>query len=199
MDFAQTGLPDKPLFRTAFSAGWKKYMALHDDMSVKDAAAGYLRGPVAMARLIVERGGDCRCTAAAACLAAPAVFSGYPDGALDKKVVGFAQDVMSLEAKGARGLSSAMPALSADMRLFFQVSAIMLLDAMTEEEAPDHTVLNDAYADALGLYSAARGAVDTYSLDTRFEIAAMKVTTLLEDRSRIWVRFRDVVPRRVYA
>ena len=55
------------------------------------------------------------------------------------------------------------------------------------------------YADALEIYSAARGTQDVYKLDTRFEIAAMKVTTVLESRPHIWTQCRKPASLRASA
>ncbi len=154
-----------------------------------------------MARLISERGGDCRQVAAAACLAGPAVFSSCPDARIDKKVRAFADHIMVVEQGGVQALSDKMPQLSADARLFLQVSAVMLLDRMAGEGTHDSAAaheLQDSYIEALALYSCARGMVDTYKLDTRFEIAAMKVTTILESSSHIWARPRAAAAQMEY-
>jgi len=176
MNFDQTGLPDRPIFRASFDAGWERHSASGGD------EAAYLRGPVAMARLVQERGGDCRQAVAAACLAGPAAFSENPDLRLDKKILSFAREIMEAGAVEESLLPRLVPMMSSDARLFLQASAVLMLDGLHDGD------MQKTYIEALDLYSAARGTQDTYRLDTRFEIAAMKVTTLLEDRSHIWVR-----------
>jgi hypothetical protein len=143
-----------------------------------------------MARLIAERGGDFRQVAAAACLAGPAAFSAQPDGRLDKRVVAFAGEIMAFEEDPSC-------ILSADARLFLQASAILLLEGMAREKNCTTAELQKSYAQALELYSLARGSRDLYRMDTLFEIAAMKATTLLEKGNHLWVRFR--APQEVFA
>lgn len=187
MNFEQTGLPDRPLFRTAFGAGLER---------AGGDIADYLSGPVALARLIYAHGGDCRQVAAAACLAGHAAFSSEPDPRLDQKVRDFAQQVVAIEAAGDRA-DRMIPNLSPDARLFFQVSAIAVLDRTVAARSVPADELQKTYAEALDLYSAARGSHDTYGLDTLFEIAAMKVTTALgglgHSGGHLWVRAREYV------
>lgn len=192
MDFQQTGLPDLKIFKDAFRAGWPRYLDRFDGDADK-AAAQYLRGPVAMARLICEHGGDCRQVAAAACLAGPAVFSARPADWLNSKLVEFSRDVSGMETACARDFCGMIPRQSGDARLFFQASAILLMEQLADPVTGPRYSAQDAqktYAEALEIYSAARGVRDTYKLDTRFEIAAMKVTTVLESRPHIWTQCR---------
>lgn len=188
MEFQQTGLPDKPVFHDAFNAGWAKYLD-QSGGDVRAATAEYLRGPVAMARLICEHGGECRQMAAAACLAGPAVFSANPATWLNSKLLDFSREVTGMQTTCAEDFRGAIPRQSGDARLFFQASAILLMEQLAHPVAGRGYDAADAqkiYTEALDMYSAARGAQDTYKLDTRFEIAAMKVTTVLESRPHIW-------------
>jgi hypothetical protein len=199
MNFAQTGLPERSLFHMAFEAGWEKFriMFSHD---LAGAEARYLAGPVAMARLVLERGGDCRQVPAAACLAGPAVFCRYPDQRFDSRVLDFAQQIMKLEISEGKILPSAVAGLSPDAHLFLQVSAVMLLNQLVGEPAGkdaevSSSALDKSYEEALCLYSAARGAQDAFRLDTVFLIAAMKVTTVLDGNYKqphLWVRSQRV-------
>lgn len=189
MDFQQTGLPDKPVFRDAFEAGWASFL---DRFAGDTQTAGkqYVRGPVAMARLICEHGGDCRQFAAAACLAGPAVFSEHPADWLNTKLVEFSREVKSMRTTCGHDFLGIIPRQSGDARLFLQASAILLMEDLADPVTGAQYSTQNAqkiYTEALELYSAARGAQDTYKLDTRFEIAAMKVTTVLESRPHIWV------------
>ena len=92
MDFQQTYLPESQIYREAFKAGWTHYLIQHD-RNADLAEQAYLKGPVAMARLIQEHGGDVRQIAAAACLAGPAVFSEHPAQWLDKRLVEFSREI----------------------------------------------------------------------------------------------------------
>jgi hypothetical protein len=195
MDFQRTYLPDTQIYREAFKAGWTVYLVQHD----RDAALAtrqYLRGPVAMARLIQEHGGDVRQIAAAACLAGPAVFSEHPAHWLDKRLVEFSREIRSVGTTSPRDLYGIIPGLSADARLFLQASAIMLMEqlSVTAEIGPSPEQYR-GYTEALELYSCARGTQDVYKLDTRFEIAAMKATTVMEDQPRVWSKPRQMVDR----
>lgn len=188
MEFQQTGLPDSKLFREAFRAGWPKYLDRFEGN--KDLAVSqYLRGPVAMARLICEHGGDCRQVAAAACLAGPAVFSAHPEDGLNSRLVAFSREVTRMKTTCSRDFCGIIPRQSVDTRVFLQASAILLLEQIADPVTGPHFSVAEAqkiYAEALEIYSAARGAQDTFKLDTCFEIAAMKVTTVLETRPNIW-------------
>ncbi|TAL38488.1 MAG: hypothetical protein EPN97_04120 [Alphaproteobacteria bacterium] len=195
MDFQQTYLPDLQIYREAFKAGWATYVVQHG----RDAAlagSAYLRGPVAMARLIQEHGGDMRQIAAAACLAGPAVFSEHPAQWLDKRLVEFSREIRSVGTTPPQELYGIIPGLSADARLFLQASAIMLMEQLSVTAgigpAPEQY---RAYTEALELYSCARGTLDTYRLDTRFEIAAMKATTVMESHPNLWSKPRQLAER----
>lgn len=201
MEFQQTGLPDTKLFRDAFGAGWTKYLDRFEN-DAQTASAQYLRGPVAMARLICEHGGDCRQVAAAACLAGPAVFSAQPADWLNNRLVEFSRDVTGMKPSCTRDFCGILPRQSGDMRLFFQASAILMMEQLADPVTGPRYVQADArriYADALEIYSAARGTQDVYKLDTRFEIAAMKVTTVLESRPHIWTQCRKPASLRASA
>jgi hypothetical protein len=190
MDFQQTGLPDTQIYREAFQAGWSHYARQYVGKAAY-AAEQYSRGPVAMARLIQEHGGLLRQIAAAACLAGPAVFSEHPAQWLDLRLVEFSREIRGVGTTPPRELYGKIPELSDDARLFLQVSAILLVEQLSIEAemspAPDQF---RAYTEALELYSCARGTADAYKLDTRFEIAAMKATTVMEGRANIWSRPR---------
>jgi hypothetical protein len=184
MNFTDTHLPQLPIFETAFAAGYAHYMARYhgnDEL----AAASYVRGPVAMARLIFEHGGDCRQTAAAACLAGPAVFTISPQEGLHARLIDFSREICGFGVVSQDDFYGMIPTLSGDARLFFQASAIMLLEQVRDTADDD---LEQVYTDALKLYSAARGDVDAYKLDTRFEIAAMKITSGLQNGSHLWAQ-----------
>lgn len=186
MDFQQTNLPDLQIYREAFKAGWATYIVQHGRDATL-AGSAYLRGPVAMARLIQEHGGEMRQIAAAACLAGPAVFSEHPAQWLDKRLVEFSREIRSVGTTPPGDLYGIIPGLSADARLFLQASAIMLMEQLSViagiGPAPEQY---RAYTEALELYSCARGTLDTYRLDTRFEIAAMKATTVMESHPHLW-------------
>ena len=179
MDFKETGLPDKELFRDAFAAGWARYLASHDD-DRGVAMEAYVRGPVAMARLISSHGGECHQIAAAACLAGPSLFSLHPADRLNKRLVEFSSEIKSAGDHGTKGFASIIPGLSGDARLFLQASAIMLLEHEQTDEKDYH--------EAMTLYSAARGGVDAFNLDTRFEIAAMKATSMMGNQPHVWAK-----------
>ena len=191
MEFQQTGLPDTQVLRDAFRAGWSAYL---DRFESGDAAsAQYLRGPVAMARLICEHGGDVRQIAAAACLAGPAVFSAHPVRSIEARLVEFSRGISGMENSSLRDFCGNIPRQPGDVRLFLQASAILLMEQLADPLTGPRYAVAEAqkiYAEALEIYSAARGAHDTYKLDTRFEIAAMKVTTVLETRPHIWTQCR---------
>jgi hypothetical protein len=186
MDFQQTCLPDTQIFREAFQAGWAQYFAQHGRNRAL-AGALYQKGPVAMARLIQEHGGESRQIAAAACLAGPAVFSEHPAQWLDKRLVEFSREIRGVGTTPPRDLYGIIPELSADARLFLQASAIMLMEQLsfTAEQGPIPEQYK-SYTEALELYSCARGTQDLYRLDTRFEIAAMKATTVMEGQPHLW-------------
>lgn len=192
MDFQQTYLPDGQIFREAFAAGWARYLSRFAHTAL--AKEQYLRGPVAMARLIYEHGGKTREIAAAACLAGPAVFSERPDAWLNEELVEFSREIRGIGMSKPCDLYGKISALSADARLLLQASAIMLLEQIAgAPESPEECTRG--YTDALELYSAARGARDTFNLDTRFEIAAMKVTTVLDGQPHLWSRPRAMTAR----
>ncbi len=192
MDFQQTYLPDTQIYREAFKAGWTLYLVQHD-RDADLAMSSYLRGPVAMARLIQEHGGDVRQIAAAACLAGPAVFSEHPAQWLDKRLVEFSREIRGVGTTPPRDLYGIIPGLSADARVFLQASAIMLMEHLAQARpAPDQY---RAYTEALELYSCARGTQDAYKLDTRFEIAAMKATMTMESQPHIWSKPRQMSAR----
>lgn len=201
MNFQQTGLPDTALFQDAFKAGWAKYLDRFEG-DIETAGAQYARGPVAMARLICEHGGDCRQVAAAACLAGPAVFSSQPADWLNNRLLAFSRDVTGMQTSCTHDFCGVIPRQSGDMRLFFQASAILMMEQLADPVTGPRYAQSDAqrvYADALEIYSAARGTQDAYKLDTRFEIAAMKVTTVLESRPHIWTQCRKAAAPRASA
>lgn len=192
MNFLQTGLPDQPLFRGAFKAGLEKYIARFygDEMT---ATAQYASGPVAMARLIFGHAGKSAQAVAAACLAGPAVFSAKPDSGLHDRLLEFSQNIQRLGDLGAVDVCRKLPEMPADTRLFFQASAILLLEQIVDPVSSWHYTREEkaqTYMEALDIYSAARGSVDAYSLDTRFEIAAMKVMSVLENAGNSAARQR---------
>lgn len=188
MDFQQTGLPDTKVFHDAFNAGWMRYLErFNGDADM--ARAQYTRGPVAMARLIFEHGGDCRQDAAAACLAGPAIFSRRPAEWLSGRMVEFSREINRLQINTTQELCAALSRQSGGMRLFFQAGAILMMEQLADPVTGPRYSAADAqttYAEALEIYSAARGTRDIYRLDTRFEIAAMKVTTVLPTRPHVW-------------
>jgi hypothetical protein len=171
MDFNRTGLPEKPLFTSAFAAGWGRFALLFPQKTEQI----YLSGAGAMARLVFERGGDCRQLAVAACLAGPAVFSHQPDERVDKKVRDLAREIMKVEEAGMARLGAAVGHLCADARLFLQASAVMLLDRAAAEGGEESC---NTYLEALALYSSARGGADIYRLDAHFERAARRAAAL---------------------
>lgn len=179
MNFEQTGLPDQPVFRDAFNAGWGKYPEIYDG-NKELAASQYLRGPVAMARLIFGHGGELNQLPAAACLAGPAVFCDSPSQRMNERLLEFVSEIREATSAGI----SAIPEFSGGARLFCQASAILLLD-----QASDPLLNRDNSADdrqkqvecAIKVYSAARGAHDVYDLDTRFEIAMRKARVALAE------------------
>ncbi|HYD17949.1 MAG TPA: hypothetical protein VEF76_05690 [Patescibacteria group bacterium] len=191
MNFEQTSLPDRQLFREAFAAGWSRYLGRFAAPDL--AAEQYIRGPVAMARLIYEHGGEEREVAAAACLAGPAVFSEEPEW-LGQDLSNFAREFREIGEMEPRDLYGRMDNFSADARLLLQASAIMLIEQLVT--APENCAQETMriYTDSLQLYSAARGQDDSFKLDTRFEIAAMKVTSA-EGHTNIWSKHRDIQPR----
>jgi hypothetical protein len=192
MEFQQTGLPDRQIFRHAFEAGWGRYLDQFDH-DVPVATAQYVKGPVAMARLIFGHGGECRQVAAAACLAGPAIFCEKPQQWISKKLVDFSREVIRIDAANSNA-EGRIPKLSSDARLFLQASAIMLLEQLSDCRTcalDDREGHRKSYNEALKLYSAARGHLDTYRLDTRFEIAAMKGATALEAQPHVWARARE--------
>lgn len=193
MDFEQTSLPDGQMFREAFAAGWARYLSRFAHTGL--AAEQYIRGPVAMARLVYEHGGEAREIAAAACLAGPAVFSDSPDDWLDPRLVEFSREFRRIGLSEPGDLYGKVTALSADARLLLQASAIMLLEQLVTAPEDDITECMRTYTDCLELYSAARGPADTWRLDTKFEIAAMKVTTVTDTQAHLWSRQRNKGPR----
>lgn len=191
MDFQQTNLPETKIFREAFQAGWVRYLTQYAN-DADFAGDLYLRGPVAMARLIHEHGGGERSVATAACLAGPAVFSEHPAQWLDLRLVEFSREIRGVGTTPPQELYGRIPGLSDDARVFLQASAIMLMEQVAEQSpAPDQY---RTYTEALDLYSCARGTVDNYKLDTRFEIAAMKATTVMECQPNIWAGKRAESP-----
>jgi len=193
MDFKQTSLPDRQIFREAFAAGWAMYVAQFADTSL--AEKQYLKGPVAMARLIFEHGGEGRQIAAAACLAGPALFSERPVDWLNTQLLTFSREVRGVGTVQRKDLGLKISALSGDARLLIQSSAILLLEQLAAKPDGNAEDLMKAYSDALELYSVARGSRDAYKLDTRFEIAAMKVTTVMENQPHIWAKPTSISPK----
>lgn len=181
MDFEQTGLPGHKMLKDAFNAGWLRFQSQGHKNGGQTAEVldDYLRGPVALARIILNHGGDCRMVSAAAGLAGPAAFSGSPCVNLNQKIVDLAGEVMRLNASDSDSFSSIALGLSVDARLFLQASAIMFVDRLSVS-ADVHGDGKAAYMDALRLYGAARGSRDTFGLDTRFEIAAIKAQMALD-------------------
>ena len=187
MQFESTGLPDQPMFRDAFKAGWAKYVQLFSGQE-NNAAKQFGKGPLAMARLIVEHGGETRYVPAAACLAGPALFCGAPS-THESKLCAFSKEIAGLSKLLPLQLREQMSQQSGDIRLFFQASAILMMEQIADPSlAKKYTDADKrrSYTDALQLYSAARGAVDTYKLDTRFEIAAMKVDIQMQSHQHLW-------------
>ncbi len=185
MEFQQTGLPDTPLFRQAFKIGWRRFRAQFasndNGMTVAgmDATALYRQGPVAVARLIMAHGGEDRRLAAAASLAGPAVFSARPCADASDRVKAFAQELQAIEDESTDRLIELMPALSLDVRLFLQASAIRYLDTLAFQafELPHRPSVTEeftSFSDAVRLFGAARGETDDFGLDTRFEVAVLK-------------------------
>ena len=186
MDFKQTFLPDRQIFREAFAAGWAIYVA---QFAGTLAGQQYLRGPVAMARLIFEHGGETRQVAAAACLAGPALFTDRPADWLSDRLLKFSAEVRGLGTAPVRALAPKIAALSPDAKLLLQASAILLLEQLSAAAPPvKGEQMTKTYTEALELYSLTRGAQDFYKLDTRFEIAAMKVTTVMEGDAHLWAK-----------
>jgi len=189
MDFQQTCLPDQPVFRAAFDAGWSRYLAEFNGND-RLASAQYMRGPVAMARLICEHGdGDGCLVAAAACLAGPAVFSDRPE-CMDHRLVEFSRQVRGI-GSDPQALDGVISATPASVRIFLQASAILLLEQLADTVTSrryEGLESSRTYAEALRIYSVARGFQDSYRLDTRFEIAAMKATTVMRRPAHIWSR-----------
>ena len=179
MNFAQTGLPEHRILKDAFNAGWVRFQTQGQRQGnrAEDVSDDYLRGPVALARIILNHGGDCRMISAATGLAGPAAFSGKPCVNLSQKIVELAREVMRLEENDNDGFSTIALGLSADARLFLQASAIMFVDRLSVSADSDGKT---TYIEALRLYSAARGPRDTFGLDTRFEIAAIKAQMALD-------------------
>jgi hypothetical protein len=110
--------------------------------------------------------------------------------------VEFSREIRGVGTTAPRDLYGIIPGLSADARLFLQSSAIMLMEQLlfTAEQGPVPEQYR-AYTEALELYSCARGTHDTYKLDTRFEIAAMKVTTAMESQPHAWAPARALAER----
>src|SRR5690606_39081370 len=71
MDYTDISLPDRKILRDAFAAGLAATVARED----ADAETVYAQGPLALARLVFDCGGDCHQRAVAAALAGPAVFT----------------------------------------------------------------------------------------------------------------------------
>ncbi|MGE3624689.1 MAG: hypothetical protein AB7H77_12575 [Bdellovibrionales bacterium] len=193
MQFELTGLPDQPIFRDAFKAGWTKYLQLFSGQE-NNAAKQFAKGPVSMARLIADHGGETRYAAAAACLAGPALFCDKPSG-VDARLCAFSAEIKKLNDMSPVQQREEVAKQNGDVRLFFQASAILLMehlaDAVLSKRFPDAD-RKRSYTDALQLYTAARGGQDVYKLDTRFEIAAMKVDIQMNDHLHLW----DVQMRR---
>lgn len=177
MDFGQTGLPDRPLFRAAFDAGFDRACAA-------GAAERYFSGPVAMARLIERHGGGNHRLAAAACLAGPAVFTREQDEGIDADIRDFACVIMAVESTDPRSWHAVIPSLSVDARLFLQASAVMSLDGVASETA---------YVLALDLYTSARGVKDAFGLDGVLGEAAMRAAASLKGRNARWLRDCELV------
>lgn len=180
MNFEQTRLPDQPVFREAFKAGWEKYPEMFDG-NRELAASQYLRGPVAMARLIFGHGGEVHQLPAAACLAGPAAFCETPAADLNPRLIDFVNEIRNATAVG---IFAAIPEFSGDARLFCQASAILTLDQVSDphgSKGMTDTDRRQSYESAIKIYHAARGEQDIYGLNTRFEIAVRKALVSLED------------------
>lgn len=178
MNFEQTRLPDQPLFRAAFNVGWEKYPEMFDG-NRELAASQYLRGPVAMARLIFGHGGELHQLPAAACLAGPAAFCDTPAPQLNTRLVQFVNEIRTATAVG---IFAAIPESSGSARLFCQASAILTLDQVADVHTSNRMTDNDrrqSYETATKIYSAARGDHDIYGLDSRFEVAMRKAMETL--------------------
>lgn len=179
MDYTATQLPERDLLKKAFQAGFEKFSSRFagDD---RRAETAYQTGPVAMAQMILEHGGVCRHAAAAVCLAGPSAFTHQPAEWLGEKVTSLSREVMGAETDDVRRLQAVVPTLSADARLFLQVSAVRMLQqaADTPLGADD---LRRTYFDCFEIYKAARGLQDTFNLDGKFEAAAATVNALIEE------------------
>ncbi|MEZ0260451.1 MAG: hypothetical protein ACAH80_05540 [Alphaproteobacteria bacterium] len=104
----------------------------------------------------------------------------------------FSREIRGVGTTPPQELYGKIPGLSDDARVFLQASAIMLMEQVADQPpAPDQY---RTYTEALDLYSCARGTQDCYKLDTRFEIAAMKATTVMECQPNIWAGRRTETP-----
>ena len=171
MKFEETGLPDKPLLRNAFNAGWTAYRSIYGDK----AETAYKAGPMTMAALLSKHGGDLNQVPVAASLAGPAVFTEMPTAQVDERLVKFANEIRN--AKAGYG---AIPEFSSQAKLFCQVGAIMVIDQIADNKV----VLDDsrkALKEAIDIYAFARGDNDTFELDKKFRTATMKVNHVFKD------------------
>ncbi len=94
-----------------------------------------------------------------------------------------------------RELYGRMDHFTLDARVLLQASAIMLLEQLVTAPEECAQECMKIYTDSLELYSVARGRDDAFKLDTRFEIAAMKVTTAVDGHTNIWSKPRTHTPR----
>lgn len=176
MEFIQTELPDRHILRQSYVAGWSRYQArfCNDDARARPA---YVQGPLAMARLVCEHAGESRDVVAAVSLAGPAVFSHHPVQGLNAKLYELSGELMGIGIENDPSMfCQVVPLLSVNARLFLQASAVIMMESMATQAATQKVDFGQHH-DTVSLYSAARGGVDTFGLDTRFEIATMKVLT----------------------
>lgn len=179
MDYTATKLPERDLLKQAFRAGFEQFSSRFagDD---RRAEVAYQTGPVAMAQMIWEHGGECRHAAAAVCLAGPSVFTQQPSEWLSEKITDLSREVLGAETDDVRRLRAVVPTLSPDARLFLQVSAVHMLQQVAGMSSGAED-LRRTYFDCFEIYKAARGLKDTFNLDGKFEAAAATVNALIED------------------
>ena len=163
MNFRATALTERRLFRDSFEIGWERF-------SLTGTEESYFRDPVAMARTVFDHGGDCHQMPAAACLAGPALFSSAPDPRLHPRLLLLGREILRATDPVI------VPVLSADARLFLQVSAMQVMEKLADERTPPQREC----LQALDFYAAARGDQDAYRLDGRFAAVARKIQKNLD-------------------
>lgn len=175
MNFEDTGLPGSEIFKDAFAAGWAHYFTRYNDDFVQ-ATRFYSRGPLAMARLIHQHGGQGHDVAAAASLAGPALFSKSPLPWLTRHFGPFYQEINRVNVNSTKALSDVLPGLSDTARVFLQSAAVMLLEHVaTGCENYSCQQKRQMYLEAVELYSISRGSRDNFKLDGCFEESAARV------------------------